>query len=83
MFFQCISSWRERNVSPDTCAIGVGTHMTDVPALAMHFCVELHKRGATTLSSRITVTIKTNQKLLSTVILTEIQDETSEGVGRH
>ena len=33
--------WRERNVSPDTCAAGVATHSADELALVTRFCVQL------------------------------------------
>ena len=42
--------------SPDTCAAGVASQRTDVPALVMRFGVQLLlKRGATTPSSPHTV----------------------------
>ena len=67
MFFQCMFSFlREKHVSPDTCAVDVATHMTDVLALVMRFCVCSFclKRGATTPSSphRVKNQIKTARR---------------------
>ena len=48
----CFFLWREKNVSPDSCAAGVVTQRTDVLALVMPYCVQLVlERGATSLSS--------------------------------